>query len=66
MYILVFIMFLEANVYKIGSNQIIYQTADECLRDRSILVESLESTKPTKEAFAITRCVQMINKGVSI
>jgi len=66
MYILVFIMFLEPSVYKIGSNQIIYQTADECLRDRLTLAQALENTKPTKDSFAITRCVQMINKGVSI
>jgi hypothetical protein len=59
-------MFLDQSAYRIGSNQIIYQDADQCLRDRAILAQSLESTKPTENSFAITRCIQMISKGVSI
>jgi len=66
MYILVFIMFLGTGEYKIGSNQIIYETLGSCLIDQKILDQALLSTKPTKDSFAITKCTQISKKGVSI
>ena len=66
MYILVFIMFLGTGEYKIGSNQIIYNDLGSCLIDQKILTKVLNDTKPTKDAFSVTSCVQMSKKGVSI
>jgi uncharacterized protein YqcC (DUF446 family) len=41
-----------------------------CEADRAVMVQKLEQTKPTPDAFAITKCVEMSfenkSKGIAL
>lgn len=58
MYIIVLILFLGGN-HQVGSNQILYANEEMCEADRAVMIQKLEQTKPTPDAFVITKCVEM-------
>ena len=58
MYIIVLILFLGGN-HQVGSNQILYPNEEMCETDRAMMMQKLEETKPTPDAFVITKCVEM-------
>ena len=58
MYVIVMIMVLAGN-HKIASDQIIYPSMEMCESSRAILLENLESTKPTKDSVIFSKCIKL-------
>ena len=58
MYVIVMIMVLAGN-HKIASDQIIYPSMEMCESSRAILLQNLESTKPTKDSVIFSKCTML-------
>ena len=69
MYIIVMVM-LNMGQHKVVSDQILYPNMEMCEVAEAVLLQKLESTKPTPDSFVITKCVEMSfakeSKGISL
>jgi len=69
MYIIAIIMFVNG-VHQIASDQMLYANLEMCEVAEELLVQNLESAKPTPDSFVITKCVEMSfakkSKGIAL
>lgn len=63
MYVLVAILFLDKQFYKIDPAPMLFPSYEICMMAKELLDENLMATAPTEDAWAITYCSE-VPKGV--
>jgi hypothetical protein len=58
MYIIVMIM-VQMGQHRIVSDQVLYPSMDACEISRILLVQNLDSSKPTKDSAIFSKCTML-------